>query len=75
MSGLVGNPELSFSHDAGHIRTIHDTAEIKHLELMNIHEKIPNHLCLVSYQSVTASLISSFVFAINDSQGRVVEAL
>ena len=75
MSDLVGNPEISFFHDTGHIKTIHDTTGIKHSVLMNIHEKIPNHLWLVSYQSVTASLISSFVFAVNDSQMRVVEAL
>ena len=72
---LSENRNFRFSHDAAHIKTIHDTAAIKHSELMNIHEKIPIHLCLMSYQSVTASLISSFIFEINDSQGRVVEAL
>ena len=55
-------------------KTTRDIAAIKHSELMNIHEVIPIHLCLVSYQSVTGCLISSFVFAINESPGKVVDA-
>ena len=72
---LLETRQSFLSHDTALIKIIHDTTAIKHSVLMNIHEEIPIHLCLMSYQSVTASLISSFVFAINDSQGRVVEAL